>query len=138
MIAIGFEGSANKLGVGIVREDGEILANVRDTFVAPQGEGFLPKETAQHHRDLIVKLTKQAFEQAKITPDQLSCVAYTMGPGMGAPLASVAVFARTVSLLWKKPLVPVNHCVARKKLKIIHSQYIYNPIYFILFYFFLP
>ena len=134
MIAIGFEGSANKLGVGIVREDGEILANVRDTFVAPQGEGFLPKETAQHHRDLIVKLTKQAFEQAKITPDQLSCVAYTMGPGMGAPLASVAVFARTVSLLWKKPLVPVNHCVARKKLKIIHSQYIYNPIYFIFFF----
>ena len=57
--AIGFEGSANKLGVGIVRDDGEILANVRDTYVAPMGAGFLPKETAQHHRDLIAKLTKQ-------------------------------------------------------------------------------
>lgn len=28
-IAIGFEGSANKIGIGIVREDGHILANVR-------------------------------------------------------------------------------------------------------------
>lgn len=30
---------------------------------------------------------------------------------MGAPLSSVAVAARTLSLLWGKPLVGVNHCV---------------------------
>ena len=30
---------------------------------------------------------------------------------MGAPLVSVAVVARTVAQLWKKPLVGVNHCI---------------------------
>ncbi|KAL4213326.1 glycoprotease family-domain-containing protein [Rhizopus microsporus] len=30
---------------------------------------------------------------------------------MGAPLLSVALVARTLSLLWNKPLVGVNHCV---------------------------
>ena len=30
---------------------------------------------------------------------------------MGAPLVSVAVVARTVAQLWKKPIVAVNHCV---------------------------
>lgn len=30
---------------------------------------------------------------------------------MGAPLTSVAIGARTLSLLWDKPLVGVNHCV---------------------------
>lgn len=30
---------------------------------------------------------------------------------MAPPLISVAVVARTLSLLWKKPLVPVNHCI---------------------------
>mmetsp|Transcript_11945 Transcript_11945/g.11669 ORF Transcript_11945/g.11669 Transcript_11945/m.11669 type:complete len:173 (+) Transcript_11945:544-1062(+) len=30
---------------------------------------------------------------------------------MGAPLQSCAVCARTLSLLWRKPLVGVNHCV---------------------------
>ena len=30
-IVMGFEGSANKIGVGIVKEDGTILANVRKT-----------------------------------------------------------------------------------------------------------
>lgn len=31
---------------------------------------------------------------------------------MGAPLRSGAVVARTLSQLWKKPILPVNHCVA--------------------------
>lgn len=38
VIAIGFEGSANKIGVGIIR-DGEILANVRRTYITPPGQG---------------------------------------------------------------------------------------------------
>lgn len=38
VVAIGFEGSANKLAVGIVK-DGQILANPRVTYVTPPGEG---------------------------------------------------------------------------------------------------
>ena len=30
---------------------------------------------------------------------------------MGAPLVSTAIVARTVALLWKKPIIGVNHCV---------------------------
>jgi N6-L-threonylcarbamoyladenine synthase len=33
---------------------------------------------------------------------------------MGAPLQSVALVARTISLLYGKPLVGVNHCVGRQ------------------------
>lgn len=35
----------------------------------------------------------------------------TQGPGMGGPLVSCAVAARMLHLLWKKPIVAVNHCV---------------------------
>lgn len=35
---IGFEGSANKVGVGLVR-DGKVLANPRRTYVTPPGTG---------------------------------------------------------------------------------------------------
>lgn len=31
LLCLGIEGSANKIGVGIVREDGEILSNPRHT-----------------------------------------------------------------------------------------------------------
>ena len=39
VIALGFEGSANKLGIGIMR-DGEVLANPRVTYITPPGEGM--------------------------------------------------------------------------------------------------
>lgn len=39
-----------------------------------------------------------------------------VGPGMGAPLQSVALVARTLALMFNKPLVGVNHCVGRTHL----------------------
>jgi len=32
---------------------------------------------------------------------------------MGAPLNVCALVARTMAVLWKKPLVGVNHCIGR-------------------------
>ncbi|KAI4189933.1 MAG: hypothetical protein L6R41_001118 [Letrouitia leprolyta] len=116
MIALGLEGSANKLGVGVILHPtkggpAQILANIRHTFVSPPGEGFLPKDTAKHHRTWAVRLVKQALTEAGIAVDNVDCICYTRGPGMGAPLQSVAVLARMLSLLWNKKIVGVNHCV---------------------------
>lgn len=35
------------------------------------------------------------------------------GPGMGAPLVSTAIVARTIAQLWGKPMIAVNHCIGR-------------------------
>lgn len=44
---------------------------------------------------------------------------------MGAPLQSVALVARTLSLLFDKPLVGVNHCVGRMySLRFVYIKYI--------------
>ncbi|KAF5605420.1 glycoprotein endopeptidase KAE1 [Fusarium pseudocircinatum] len=113
-IALGCEGSANKLGIGVILHtptETKILSNLRDTFVSPPGTGFLPKDTAAHHRARFVRLAREALAEAKITPKDVDCICYTKGPGMGAPLNSVAVAARALSLLWDRPLVGVNHCV---------------------------
>ncbi len=108
---MGFEGSANKLGIGIVDEKGNILANVRDTFITPPGHGFRPNETAAHHRSFIIKLVKDALKESNLSPKDISALAYTKGPGMGAPLQCVALVVRTLSQLWKVPIIPVNHCI---------------------------
>ena len=117
LLALGCEGSANKLGIGIIEHDpatgaSRILANIRHTFVSPPGTGLLPKDTARHHRAFFARLARAALDEAGVAPSQLACICYTRGPGMGAPLQSVAVAARTLSLLWGGlPLVGVNHCV---------------------------
>lgn len=116
VIAVGIEGSANKVGVGIVQyvaDTGcyEILSNPRKTFVTPPGEGFRPRETAEHHQREVIPLVQAALLEASVDPQQIDCMCYTRGPGMGAPLRSCAVVARTLAQLWHVPLVAVNHCI---------------------------
>ena len=52
--------------------------------------------------------------EANVGIGDVDCICYTKGPGMGAPLTSVAIAARTLALLWGKELVGVNHCVGRE------------------------
>ncbi|VDO79871.1 unnamed protein product [Heligmosomoides polygyrus] len=109
---LGIEGSANKIGVGIIR-DGVVLSNPRATFHAPPGEGFRPSETAQHHRQQILKVLVKALAEAKIKDPEkeIDAIAFTKGPGMGAPLQVGAIVARSLSLTWGLKLIPVNHCI---------------------------
>ncbi|XP_078164584.1 actin-like ATPase superfamily protein [Carex rostrata] len=112
LVALGIESSANKIGVGIVTLDGSILSNPRHTYITPPGHGFLPRETAKHHLQHALPLVRSALTAASLSPSDIDCICYTRGPGMGAPLQVGALAARMLSLLWKKPLVAVNHCVA--------------------------
>jgi hypothetical protein len=81
--ALGLEGSANKLGAGIIKhaEDGStsVLSNVRHTYITPPGEGFQPRDTAQHHRDWAINVIKDAINKAGLSMQSLDCICYTKG-----------------------------------------------------------
>lgn len=84
MISLGIEGSANKIGVGIIQHPSTtsqaiVLANIRHTHITPPGEGFLPRDTAKHHREWATKLVIQALKEAKITIADIDCICYTKG-----------------------------------------------------------
>jgi N6-L-threonylcarbamoyladenine synthase len=114
-LILGIEGSANKIGVGVVDiKSGNILANPRHTYVTPPGEGFLPRLTAEHHRAHVLTLVRAALDEAKVTASAIKAIAYTKGPGMYAPLRVGAVVARSLALLWNVPIIGVNHCIARE------------------------
>ena len=81
--------------------------------MTPPGVGFLPRETAYHHQKHVSKLGQLTLEEAGVTGADIDVICFTKGPGMGAPLQSSAICARTLALLWDKPLVGVNHCVGR-------------------------
>jgi N6-L-threonylcarbamoyladenine synthase len=77
-IVLGIEGSANKVGVGVVCYDPaadtyHILSNPRKTYVAPPGHGFLPKQTAWHHQAHVVALVRSALDEA--FPDDAAAAA---------------------------------------------------------------
>ncbi|GAA6037807.1 hypothetical protein JCM8097_005048 [Rhodosporidiobolus ruineniae] len=130
LLALGLEGSANKLGVGLILHSPpassspaapksatgdpgtvSILSNIRHTYVTPPGEGFLPSDTARHHKRWIAEVVDKALKEGGKTMHDVDVVCFTKGPGMGAPLQTVALVARTLALMYNKPLVGVNHCV---------------------------
>lgn len=41
--------------------------------------GFMPSDTARHHRAVILTVLKEALEQAGLKPADIDCVAYTKG-----------------------------------------------------------
>ncbi len=111
MIILGLESSADKLGVGIISDEGKILANLRKTYKPPRGSGVLPREASEHHAKNIPDLIKGAFEEAELHPREIDLIAFTRGCGMGPCLRVAAVAARTLSSQLRKPLIGVNHQV---------------------------
>ena len=111
MLALGIEGTAHTIGVGIVDEGCRILANVYD-MVKPEKGGIHPREAANHHAEFAAPMIRQAVEAAGIGFDDLDVVTFSQGPGLGPCLRTVATAARALSLSLGIPLVGVNHCVA--------------------------
>ncbi|MHA2503189.1 MAG: bifunctional N(6)-L-threonylcarbamoyladenine synthase/serine/threonine protein kinase [Candidatus Kariarchaeaceae archaeon] len=112
LISLGIESSADKLGVGIVDSDGNILANNVRTYKPAIGEGVIPRDAAEHHAKNVPELIRKGLEDAKIDASELDFISFTQGSGMGPCLRVDAVAARTLALQLDVPIVGVNHQVA--------------------------
>lgn len=111
ILVLGIEGSANKVGIGIMCGN-KILANIRRTHITQAGTGFIPTETAKHHKNVILCIIKESLAISGLKLSDIDLFCYTKGPGMASPLIICATVARTLALYYKKPLIPVNHCIA--------------------------
>lgn len=108
---LGIESTADDFSVGIVSFNGEILANVIDAYVPPEG-GIHPREAARHHAEVSDTVLQEAFKKAGIKPNDVSVIAFSQGPGLGPCLRTGATIARAMASYLKVPLVGVNHCIA--------------------------
>jgi hypothetical protein len=97
LLCLGLEGSANKLGAGIISHSPTskatlvtVLSNVRHTYITPPGEGFLPSDTARHHREWVMKVIKEAVRKAGVRLQDLDCIAFTKGGSIASAFASFA------------------------------------------------
>lgn len=110
MISLGIEGTAEKTGVGIVDDDGNILAMAGKQLFPEEG-GIHPRIAAEHHAEWIPKLIPEAIAQSGISYDDIDLISFSQGPGLGPALRIVATSARTLALSLKKPIIGVNHCI---------------------------
>jgi len=109
-IVLGIESTAHTFGIGIVR-DGKILSNVKKTYTTETG-GIIPNEAAKHHRENKEKIYFDSLANAGIKEGEISVIAFSQGPGLSPCLLEGLKFAKELSVKLKKPIVPVNHCIA--------------------------
>ncbi len=112
LVCLGIESTAHTFGIGIVTEDGKILANERDMYRPALGKGIIPHEAAAHHQAVGEKILNRALEKSGLGWDGIDILSYSAGPGLPPCLNKGADFAINLSKLHKKSLIPVNHSVA--------------------------
>jgi N6-L-threonylcarbamoyladenine synthase/protein kinase Bud32 len=110
-ICLGIESSADDFGVGVATFSGQILANKSDSYIPTEG-GIHPREAARHHAEVADKVLTDALDKAGIKTTELTCIAFSQGPGLGPSLRTGATVARALSSYLEIPLVGVNHSVA--------------------------
>ena len=107
---MGIEGTAEKTGVGIVDDEGNILA-MAGKQLYPEKGGIHPRIAAEHHAEWIPKLIPEAIAEAGLSYNDIDLISFSQGPGLGPALRIVATSARSLSLSLKKPIIGVNHCI---------------------------
>lgn len=107
---LGIESTAHTFGVAVVK-DGEILANVRRSYTTEHG-GIIPMEAARHHEKNKGVTYSEALEKANIEEKEIDAIAISQGPGLAPCLLVGMKFAKELAEKLRKPIVPVNHCVA--------------------------
>ena len=121
MLCLGIEGTAEKLGVGIVSSEGNVLSNELKQHIPNRG-GIHPREAAQHHADNLPGIIKKALKTAELTLNEIDLIAFSKGPGLGPCLRTAAIAARTISVSKKIPIIGVNHCIAHLEIGRLSTQ----------------
>ncbi|MDD5700022.1 MAG: KEOPS complex N(6)-L-threonylcarbamoyladenine synthase Kae1 [Candidatus Nanoarchaeia archaeon] len=109
-IVLGIESTAHTFGVGVVK-DGKILSNAKDTYTTEKG-GIIPVEAARHHREKGKEIYEKSLNDAGINESEIDAIAFSEGPGLAPCLMEGLKFTKEIALRLKKPVVPVNHCIA--------------------------
>lgn len=71
--------------------------------------GVVPEIASRHHLKNITMVIEECLKKANYTMDMIDAIAVTYGPGLIGSLLVGVEAAKTLSFVYKKPLIPVHH-----------------------------
>jgi glycoprotease/Kae1 family metallohydrolase len=113
-VILGIETSCDDTGAAVVTGDGRVLGEA----LASQGEiharwgGVVPNLAREAHESAIDDVVARALAAANVSPEKLSAVAVTVGPGLSMCLRVGVVKAQDLCHEHGLPIVPVHHMEA--------------------------
>ncbi|MDO8583360.1 MAG: tRNA (adenosine(37)-N6)-threonylcarbamoyltransferase complex transferase subunit TsaD [bacterium] len=116
MKILAIETSCDETAAAVVSKDpGEnhvrILSNVIASSLVLHSKtgGIIPEAAAREQLKFIIPVIEKAIQNSKLKIENLDAIAVTMGPGLIGSLLVGVETAKTLSYLWNKPIIPVNH-----------------------------
>ena len=109
-LILAIESSCDETSVAITK-DGKLLSNVINTQIEVHQKygGVMPEIASRLHCENISLVLKEAIEKANIKLEDVDAFAVTRGPGLIGALHVGMQCAKTLAMIYKKPLIPVHH-----------------------------
>ncbi len=114
MQILGIETSCDETAAAVVVDGKQVLSHALASSVAIQEKygGVVPEQAAREQLKAIIPVIHETLTQSSLQPSQLDAIAVTVGPGLIGSLLVGVETAKTLSWVWGKPLIPVNHLLA--------------------------
>lgn len=114
MIILGIETSCDETAAAVLTNDEKrimILSNVVASSASLQAKygGIIPEQAAREQIKSIIAVIETAIHDSRFTINDIDALAVTYGPGLIGSLLVGVETAKTLSTIWKKPLIPINH-----------------------------
>lgn len=110
-LILALESSCDETACAIVKNGREVLANTVASQIKTHRAfgGVVPEVAAREHLESINSVIYETFETAKISPENIDAIAATAGPGLVGSLLVGFNAAKTLSLVYDKPFLGINH-----------------------------
>jgi N6-L-threonylcarbamoyladenine synthase len=113
---LAIETSCDETAAAVVQKDRDkikVLSNVVGSSADLQAKfgGVIPEQAARKQLEAIIPVIQESLEKANMTQNKLDAIAVTYGPGLIGSLLVGVETAKTLSLTWNKPLLPINHLI---------------------------
>ena len=107
---LAIESSCDETAVAIT-ENGKLLSNVVATQISVHEKfgGVMPEIASRLHCENITVCLTEALEEAHVKLEDIDAFAVTRGPGLIGCLHVGLQAAKTLAMLYQKPLIPVHH-----------------------------
>ncbi len=114
MVILGIETSCDETAAAVLQKDGDrirVLSNVVASSAELQATfgGVIPEQAAREQLKAIIPVIETAIKESGLTIDEIDAIAVTYGPGLIGSLLIGVETAKTLAMIWNKPLIPVNH-----------------------------
>ncbi|ATP42033.1 tRNA (adenosine(37)-N6)-threonylcarbamoyltransferase complex transferase subunit TsaD [Solibacillus sp. R5-41] len=108
---LAIETSCDETAVAIIKNGSEIISNVVSSQIESHKRfgGVVPEIASRHHVEQVTIVLEEALKQAEMTPQQLSAVAVTEGPGLVGALLIGINAAKVFAFVHGLPLIGTHH-----------------------------